>query len=216
MKGRVAGLISMLRTFAIGALLTTSLTTVYAQTTGARPGRDPADGAGRNKGIQQPSIREREIKMRQIEQEAAQPAAALDQKRWLAEIAEDFEQIQVINNKMMTAAMNTKVPDYANIASATAEIVKRAGRMKRNLSLPEVQEKEKQSRAEYKSVVDFAGMKVALLVLDSSITDLVTNPIFTNPSVIDIQHAAKVKRNLDDILNFGGLIHKDAKKLSKP
>ena len=66
------------------------------------------------------SIRERQFKMDEMEREAAKPRAPEEERLALAQIAEDFRRIQVINNRMMSAAMFTPTPDYGNIADTTA------------------------------------------------------------------------------------------------
>lgn len=168
---------------------------------------------------QPPSILERQYLMRAIEIEAGKPLTREEKRLALTQIAEDYARIQVINNKMMSAVMSTAVPNYRSIADTIAEIGKRASRIKLNLPLPDDESKDKNDagakRAEYKSVVDPAGMKATLLMLDARIMSFVNNPIFKNTSVLEVGEAAKAKRDLDTIVEFSKHIGKDAKKLSK-
>ena len=59
-------------------------------------------------------------------------------------------------------------------------------------------------------------MKAALLSLDGSIMRFINNPIFKNPGVVEVEQAARARRDLDTIIEFSQLIKKDAERLSKP
>jgi hypothetical protein len=220
MKGGVARSISIsFISLFVALTIATLFSPVSAQTTVARPPSPavPAGGARTAEITDPPSIIERQYMMRQMEIEAGKPPLTAEQKRLaLAQIADDYAQIQVINNKMMSAAMKAPVPNYESIAETIAEIGKRAGRIKTNLPLPGDDKKEADTKpAEYKNVVDPAGMKASLLFLDATIMRFVNNPIFNNTSVVPVREAAKAKRDLDTIVEFSNLIGKDAKKLSK-
>lgn len=163
----------------------------------------------------QPSIREREFKILEMEREAAKPRTAKEEKLALAQIAEDFERIQIINNKMMSGAMSAATPDYASIADTTAEIKKRANRIRDNLRLPKADSEEAAKRPEYRQAVDAARIKTALLSLDGSIISFIKNPIFKEPGVVDVKHAARAGHDLANIIEFSQIISKDAEMLRK-
>lgn len=163
-----------------------------------------------------PNIRERQLKMLEMEREAAKPRTPEEENLALAQIAEDYERIQVINNKMMGATMSRSIPDYGVIAETTAEIKKRANRILDNLRLPKAEGENATKSPEHKKVTDAARMKVALLSLDGSIMSFVQNPIFKNTGVVDVEQAAKLRRDLETIIEFSQLISKDAEELKKP
>jgi hypothetical protein len=163
-----------------------------------------------------PSIRERQFKILEMEREAARPRTPEEEKLALAQIAEDFEKIQVINNKMMGATMRAVAPDYARIAETTAEIKMRANRMKDNLRLSKVDSNDGEKSPGYTKAQDAAGMKASLLSLDGSIMSFIKNPIFKNPGVVDVEQATKASRNLETIIELSNLVNKDAQRLSKP
>jgi hypothetical protein len=163
-----------------------------------------------------PSIRERQFKVLEMEREAAKPRTPEEEKLALGQIAEDFEKIQVINNKMMGATMRAVAPEYARIAETTAEVKMRANRMKDNLRLSKVDSNEGEKRPGYKKAQDAEGMKASLLSLDGSIMSFIKNPIFKNPGVVDVEQAAKASRDLETIIELSNLINKDAQRLSKP
>jgi len=162
------------------------------------------------------SIRERQFKMLEMEREAAKPRTPEEETLALAQIAEDYKRIQVINNKMMSTTMPAAAPNYASIADTTAEIRKRASRLRDNLRLPQGASEKVMKPPEYKQAVDAARMKAALLSLDGSIMRFINNPIFKNTGVVEVEQAARARRDLDTIIEFSRLIKKDAERLSKP
>lgn len=185
---------------------------VTAQTEHRRPAGRPVAGTNTSPS-RKPSIRERQLIMDEMAREASRPRSTDEKRIALVQIAEDFQQIQIVNNKMMGAAMKAATLDYGHIASATGEIKKRASRIKSNLELPKAEPDAAKTTQEYKPVVDAAGMKAALLSLDKSIMSFVESPIFQNPNVIDMEHTSKAMRDLDIIIESSRLISKDAERL---
>jgi len=163
----------------------------------------------------QPSVRERQLKVLEMERAAAKVRTPEEEKLALAQIAEDYEKIQVVNNKMMAATMPAANPDYARVAEVTAEIKQRASRMKENLRLSTPDPRDSEKSPTYKKAQDAATIKANLLALDGSIMSFVKSPIFTNPAVVDVEQAAKASRDLENIIEFSNLINKDAQKLKK-
>lgn len=162
-----------------------------------------------------PSIRERQARMHEMEREAAKPRTPEEQMLSLAEVAEDFKRIQLINNRMMAATMRAVAPDYGSIAGTTGEIRKRAIRIRKNLHLPNVEAEGAAKDSEHKQAQDAAQMKAALLSLDTCIMSFIQNPIFKNPDVIDVEQAARARRDLERIIGRSQVISKDAEKLRK-
>jgi len=185
---------------------------VAAQTEHRRPAGRPVAGTNTSPS-RKPSIRERQLIMDEMAREASRPRSTDEKRIALVQIAEDFQQIQIVNNKMMGAAMKAATLDYGHIASATGEIKKRASRIKSNLELPKAEPDAAKTTQEYKPVVDAPGMKAALLSLDKSIMSFVESPIFQNPNVIDMEHTSKAMRDLDIIIESSRLISKDAERL---
>ena len=162
-----------------------------------------------------PSVRERQFIMEAMEREARKgaPPAKSEQLR-MAEIAEDYRDLQQVNNKMMGAAMRAAEPDYKLVAGSLADIRRRAERLRGNLALPQPEAKE-EKKSEPKPFEDAAGMKAALLALDSSIMSFVESPVFKNTGVLDAEAAAKAARDLADVIALSRQMNKDAERLSK-
>ena len=164
--------------------------------------------------LRPPSIRERQFRMMEMEREVAQPLTPEEQKLALSQIAEDYKQIQIINNKMMAGVMGSDTPKYVSVIETLGDIRNRATRLKRNLGLANV-EPDKTGKGEYKPARTVQDMKSALLALDGWIMSFVNNAMFKNPEVVDVKDAAKAKRDLELIIESSQLITKDADRLNK-
>ena len=162
-----------------------------------------------------PSVRERQLIMEEMSREMGKgtPPRKSEELR-LSEIAEDYRDLQQVNNKMMAAAMRAAAPDYKMIAGSAADIRRRAERLRENLALPAPGEKD-QKGPEPKPFEDAAGMKAALLALDRSIMSFVRSPLFKNTDVLDAEAAAKASRDLADVIERSRLAAKDAERLGK-
>jgi hypothetical protein len=162
-----------------------------------------------------PGLEAWEFKIPHMEREAARPRTSEEEKLALSQIAEDYQRIQLINNRMMSGAMSAPVPNFKDIAEATAEIRRRANRIRDNLRLPAPQQSEPVKATRPLQVNDAAQMKAALLDLDHSIMSFIKNPIFRNTSVVDLEEAMKASRDLVTIIESSQLLSKEARKLSK-
>lgn len=180
----------------------------------ARPNTPP--GSTTQDPVRQPSIRERQYKMLEMEREAANPHPLTPEQQKLAtaQIAEDFRQIQVINNSMMSAAFKARELNYANIAATTSEIKTRAVRLRDNLRLEKVDQKQNDIEKRG-SPADATEFKSQLLTLDKSIMSFVENPIFKTPDVISADDATKARRDLDAVITLSGVISKAAARAKK-
>jgi hypothetical protein len=160
------------------------------------------------------SINARQSSMRSAETAAARKAPPPEQARLaLAQIAEDYRRIQVVNNQMFGAATSTASLDYENISLTTKEIGKRATRLKTNLSLPAPESAQK--RWSYGRARDAGQVRAALLRLDGLIMSFIQSPFFKNRDVVDTKAGAKVSGDLDEIIELSRLISADATRLSK-
>lgn len=132
------------------------------------------------------------------------------------QIKDDFEHIQTVNNQMMLKTLVNDVFDYKSISEASAEIRKRALRLKTDLPLPEL-EKDEQKEQPFESSTegDRAQMKSALQALDDLVMRFVTNPVFQQPEIVDVQLSSIAQRDLKAIIKLSGKIKKQADKLMK-
>src|SRR6185503_29808 len=84
---------------------------VTAQTEHRRPAGRPVAGTNTSPS-RKPSIRERQLIMDEMAREASRPRSTDEKRIALVQIAEDFQQIQIVNNKMMGAATKAATLDY--------------------------------------------------------------------------------------------------------
>jgi hypothetical protein len=190
----------------------------FAQATGQKPEHAPLPPQP-NPIPRAPGIRERQLMMDEMsrEMDKGTPPRKSEELR-LSEIAEDYRDLQQVNNKMMAATMRATEPDYKLIAGSVTDIRRRAERLRENMALPAPEAKDgakDEKRPEPKPVEDAAGMKAALLALDRSIMSFVRSPLFKNTDVLDTEAATKAGRDLDDVIERSRLAAKDAERLSK-
>ncbi|HEV2764579.1 MAG TPA: hypothetical protein VGV38_16490, partial [Pyrinomonadaceae bacterium] len=80
-----------------------------------------------------PSVREREFILRGMEAEAKRPPTEEQQRLAMQQIAEDYREIQQVNNRMMAAAMKKGAAlDFGHVSNVTSEIKRRALRLRQN------------------------------------------------------------------------------------
>jgi ABC-type phosphate transport system auxiliary subunit len=136
-----------------------------------------------------------------------------DPKNVMAEINEDFERLRAINEgfrrKDAPAAL-----DYKTISLNTAEVKKRAARLKTNLAgLPKPEKEEKRQKAEVPS--DDAQMKALLSSFGELMNAFLNNPVFSDMGTIDTQLALKARRDLDSLIDMCEVVRKGADQLGK-
>lgn len=151
----------------------------------------------------------------------------------LTQTKEDFARIQVINNEMIRLISGGGTLDYKLISNRTAEIKKRAARLKANMMFPEseVDEKSRNNRAApdgeqvkaslltlddvIRGAPENGQVKSSLLTLAALIQRFVTNPLFGNVRVNDAMLVAEAGRDLENIIELSSRIKAGAKALEK-
>jgi len=132
----------------------------------------------------------------------------------VAQIREDFVRIQIVNNDLAQAVSRRGGLDLKVIANQASEIKKRAGRLKENLVLPEIEEVFERSRPE-EAGAEAGQLKSSLHTLDRLILEFVNNPIFKEAHIVDVQLSAKARRDLEDIIEVSDRVKKSSEKLKK-
>jgi hypothetical protein len=179
----------------------------------------PPSDAGQQDSFNRRDMRDREAALRTKAKAENKRAYERDPKLFIAQIKEDYERIQVLNNELRRAASNAAALDYKRVSTASAEVRKRAARLRENLSFPEAEEDASAAEAKAQKpevVFDAAQMKASLSTLDELIVSFVTNPVFqSSPSVVDAAQATKAGRALRDINALSADIKRNADRLSK-
>jgi hypothetical protein len=176
-----------------GVFICTAATTAHAQA-----------------GPQQIRTGERENSAR--ENEAMAPTRKRDAKEVLAEVNEDLIQLKGLNESVSThAAATSQTLNYNSIVVNVTEIKKRSSRLKTNLALPQ---DEKNKSPDFKDA-EKGELQPGLAALNKLLDSFLHNPIFSDAGGIDMQLAAKARRDLEDIIALSDKLRKNADKRSK-
>ncbi len=149
---------------------------------------------------------QREMRLRNLGEQNKQPSEK-EQKLALAQIKEDFERMQVVNNQMMRVVSTSDSLDNKLVSESLEEINKRAKRLKENLRMQNLEAKE-QGVSKAASV---AEVKTSLSTLDDFIMSFVQSPLFQNPKLVDANHKAKAESDLANIIGSQPRHEKDAR-----
>ena len=200
--GYVKSTMSVLTIIAAAAIITlSSATPLRAQIGGGSVGGGPGL-SGRDR-----DINNREAEMAANEKQG-RPAAKRDPQMIMAEVNEDFDRLRAIDEEMQTTLKADL--DYKQVAQTSAEVKKRATRLKTNLNLPAGKDEKRQKMED-----PGADLKPSVAMLEGLIKSFITNPIFTDTGGLDTQLAGKAKRDLESIIELSEKVRKSAEKMSK-
>lgn len=173
-------------------------------------------GAARREAIlkRETDIARRDLLLRTLRDRRPMPRGKRDKELALAQIMEDFKLVQVACKDMMLAQTNGLPLDYKLIEESAKEINKRAKQLKSNLAIPDLEKSEEESGASVSSFDD-AQMRASLLTLNELIKSFVTNPLFHNLNVANVQHLTKAQRDITDIIRLSQSVRKSAERLKK-
>jgi len=158
--------------------------------------------------------RSRETALRSLKR--TQPERASDNSlspELLRQINEDFKHIQIIRFGILDDIRDKKPFEYRRILDDTAEIKRRAGRLRDSLGLPDTKKLGKQSVKEIH--FDKEQLQEALSNLCLEINRFIENPTFKSPGVYDIDKAIEASEVLEGLINLSNSIRKSVEKLSK-
>lgn len=187
-----------------------TLTSVVAQTPGP-----PAGGSDKNLRDEMSPIKGRSNELERVKRDAEKPEKSNKPDKPesrpapnFAEIKEDFERIQIINNDVLQAS---GTPDYQVISESAAEIKKRATRLKSNLFPPESGKKSKEA----KPAAEDQELKSLLSLLDNSIASFTHSPIFQNAKVVNPEDSTNAQKDLENIIKLSTRIVLEADRIKK-
>lgn len=138
-----------------------------------------------------------------------------DPKLALAELQEDFKRIQAVNLEMVRSLSKGGTLDLKFVADSAAEIKKRAARLKVNLVLPEPEKEETPQPPPAAAVMNLDKLKWSMLALGKLVYSFVKSPFFKEIDVVNQQEGAKVRRNLEEIIELSEAIKKNSENLNK-
>jgi hypothetical protein len=189
---------------AVAALVCLAQARARAQ---AHPSPPPASPQQQNLDIREQQIRDLEVRKER---------AARDPQTILTEVNEDLHRLQALNEEMARAGAAGQQPDYKYFLDSTAEVKKRALRLKTDLALPQGAKDEKEKRADLKEA-DNGQLQPGLAILGKLLDGFLHNPIFSGGDVgaLDPHLTSQAKRDLDDIIALSEKLRKTADKLNK-
>jgi len=141
------------------------------------------------------------------------PAKAPDPRPDFNEVAEEFKQLQLVNYSLAAVTDPKVTLDYARVRKESAEVRKRAARLKSYLSLPEVEAAGKQEKAV--EIQTPEALRAAVGRLDALVNSFAWNPVFQRPDVVDLEQSTKAGRDLAGILSLSERIRKSAEELGR-
>lgn len=157
----------------------------------------------------------RQIKLSERENSARenQTSTSRDPRKVLAEVNEDLRQLKALSGGISTQATVTdQALNYHSIVENVTEIRNRCRRLSTDLALPH---DEKKDKGEDFKDAEKGELQPALAALNKLLESFLHNPIFSDAGAIDIQLAAKARRDLDDIIELSEKLRKNADKRSK-
>jgi len=144
-----------------------------------------------------------------ISKEKAKPNQR-DKEIALKQATEDFKRLLEINEQPLISP--GMALDYKDVFEKTAEVERRATRLKSNLLLPVIVAEKKKTAS---SELDHDQIANPLSDLKKLITKFVTNPVFYSDGSIDPTFQKQAARDLDSIIELSRRISKSAEKLEK-
>lgn len=130
-----------------------------------------------------------------------------------ADVAHDFEQLQLVNYSLANAAGDGKSLDFELIRKGASAVRERATRLKGYLSLPEVGAQKAQGAAAETETQE--GLRSSVASLDALVKSFAWNPVFRQPNVVDLEQSSKASRDLAGIIALSEQIRKGAAELCK-
>ena len=160
------------------------------------------------------ALRRRELENVRNATRAKIPVDPRRKQALIAQIREDFNAIQVLNNEMLRAAFVAGSPEYASLHDKAGEMKKRAGRLRDYIKLSETEDEARDHRSQ--ESFDDIRLKTSVLVLRNLVRNFVTNPIFhQSAGTLDVQLSSRASRDLRGIVEQCDLIRKNARRLDR-
>jgi hypothetical protein len=136
-----------------------------------------------------------------------------DPRLAFAQIREDFLRLQVVNNELARAVSGDGQLDLKLVVKSSAEIKKRAERLKLNLALPEPAEGQKPPASP--DPTDMKQLRAALSRLDGIVVRFANNLHTKGVSRLDAASYARLQLDLEAIVSLSGRVKKGSEKLEE-
>jgi hypothetical protein len=204
---------STIITLGLSSVLAIGCSGIYAQVGIAPPGSS-------DKNLEDRDIKGRSVELERIRRDAGKPDQNAQPqqipKERFEEIKQDFENIQRLQNEIITAYTMSKQINYAKISSDAGEINKSSVRLGSNL-FPIIDKKDKKKSKE-NTVADSPipqDIKGIIVELDNTLAAFVGNAMFTNPQVVNSADHAKAQADIEKIIRLSAALNQEAEKATK-
>jgi hypothetical protein len=175
---------------------------------------------GQRAGLNQPSMRDRVRAIQRADMDRllifstpAKKESDSGRAAVMKQIREDFRDLQGLNNKMMAEAWARETLDYSFVSDMVSRIRGKATRLKLNLNLPDAGNFEKPAKVH--NVDTAREFRALLLILDQTIMQFVTNPLFKTANTLEVNQASKARRDLEKVISLTADLKRTASRLDK-
>jgi hypothetical protein len=186
--------------------------------------QSPAPPGAGDRNLGDRNIKDRSMELERIDREAKKSVRKnepTDTARF-QEIKEDFENIQRLQDEVLKAYTTSKEVPVQLIAANAEQIHKRASRLESNLFPPPPEEKksskkskevQKEEPAQLGSLPE--GLKSLIAEQDNVLAKFVTNPMFTNPTVANVNDQVVARADLQKVIRLSAALKAEAEKQPK-
>lgn len=160
-------------------------------------------------------LREREWQLRNIGKVQRKDIEVQPPRLTLGQVKEDYEGIQVANNNILRMIGAGKELDQKVITDSTSEIKKRASRLRSVFTALQPVEEDKGRKRELPEL-EPSSLKTSLLALDTSIVNLIENPVFQHiDKVVDVESSKKARADLETIIELSEKIKRSIERSNR-
>jgi len=157
--------------------------------------------------------RSRETALRSVTMIGTHTSDPRLQRALIAQMNEDFKQLQVIRLGMVKDIADGKSFEYKRLASDASEIKKRAQRLRSSLAL--LEDKDAGKTTEKDAGYDARTIQDAASDLCLQISRFTTNPLFNPGAVYNLRYATEADQALDTVITLSVNIKNSAEKLRR-
>src|SRR5215207_4685653 len=191
--------------------------TTWGRQTGRRGAGNPAEverleRERRDREMREADLRERQLLLRNMKPDA-RPAERPTPRLATAQIREDFVRLQVLNNDLAKAGSRADALDLKFVSKSAAEIRRLAARLRDNLALPGAGDAPENPGL--KAAPPPAQLGPALSALDGLILRFADGLASKGVYLVDAQSSARVRRELEAIIELSGWVKKASERLER-
>ncbi len=168
--------------------------------------------------IVESDIRDNTIKMRSIELERvkreadkARPAESTREREMrFAEIKNDFEGIQKLQDAIIAAYTKGEKVNYSKIGRSAAAMRTEAFRLDKNLFGEKEERKVENKKARNNKR---ESVRKLIIELDNSIGRFIKSPIFQNTKIVDSKISERAQKELENIIQLSEMLSIESEKM---